>query len=153
LRCLEDDFGLVARRGRGVHLGAAFAIRCKGVEPDARAERRFSIAARHLDVSLAKAPKAGLLDDPPEDRAEDELLPWFERNTAARQRPLDVRQELNEGADLRGTIGIEPIGIVLVLGFDQVIEMSLAGEPNKLAGKHVATDDSLRVTVSIADMV
>jgi len=154
LRVPEHNAGLVTGGRQRIDLSTTFTIGCQHVQAHRRRQSGLGIASWHLDVGAAKAPRAiGL--DPAEHRREDEHLPRLQRDGLSGKRALDVRQSLNECAQvvrrvvglaaLAGELGIEAVGAGLALVLFQITELPLAGSLHPLARQDLSGHDFLCV--------
>ena len=97
LRVPEDDLRLIARRRKGIHLGAGLVIRHKAIERYAARQTTFPVSARDLKVDAPKPP-AVLSAPPTECRRQDEHLPGLKIDALTGEFPFRMGQEFNKAA-------------------------------------------------------
>ena len=111
------------------------AICHQHVETDRSGPGGLAVFARHQQQESPKPTRVVLLSLPPEERAGHENLPRLHDERLFLCRPLAfrVRHQLDKGADLMRGLYIEPkLEAVVVLPI-QIVEMPLAGKPDKFA--------------------
>ena len=147
LRVAKHYPRLITSRSQRIDLRASFAIGSQHVQRQRRRNCRFGIPARDFYERPSEPPLAVRLD-PPEHGGEDKHLPGLQVDRLSGQRPLHMRQALDERAQvvggrerlarLVGELWVEPVSTARPLEALQVIQLALTGLARPFAGRNSA---------------
>ncbi len=96
LRVPEDDLRLIARRRKGIHLGAGLVISHKAIERYAARQTTFPVSASHFDVDASESAPAVFSSPPPERRGQDKCLPGLKIDALTGELPFRMGQEFDK---------------------------------------------------------